>query len=142
MDMGQAMSTAGLAIGVGCRRGHPYESIVALVQRARALVPQTIAPTPARLCTLDLKDDDNLRQAAAALDLPLVYLPIEALREAEPRIATPSTAAKARFGIASVSEAAALALAGPRSRLIVPRVSDGGATCAIAVVVELEGKVS
>jgi cobalamin biosynthesis protein CbiG len=142
MDMAQAVIAAGLAIGVGCRRGHPCERIVALVERARALVPPTIAPTPARLCTLDRKDDDGLRQAAAALGLPLVYLPIEALREAEPRIQTPSLAAKARFGIASVSEAAALALAGPFSRLVVARISDGGATCAIAACMEHEGEVS
>jgi cobalt-precorrin 5A hydrolase len=142
VDMGEAVIAAGLAIGVGCRRGHPYGLVVALVERARALLPQTMATAPARLCTLDGKDDDGLRQAAAALGLQIVYLPLAALREAEPRIETPSLAAKTRFGIASVSEAAALALAGPTSRLVVPRISDGGATCAIAAAMEIEGEAS
>jgi cobalt-precorrin 5A hydrolase len=40
-------------------------------------------------------------------------------------------------GLPSVAEAAALAAAGPRARLIVPRVSAATATCALAVAGEL-----
>jgi cobalt-precorrin 5A hydrolase len=40
---------------------------------------------------------------------------------------------EARFGTGSVAEAAALAGAGPRARLIAPRACENGATCAIAL---------
>jgi cobalt-precorrin 5A hydrolase len=38
----------------------------------------------------------------------------------------------AMFGLPSIAEAAALAGAGPSSVLLVARMSDGGASCAIA----------
>ncbi len=127
--MGEAVSAA-LAIGVGCRRGCPTAAIVTLVQRARALCE---AGAPARLFTIaDKRNEPGLKAAASTLHLDLVFLPGEALAAASAGTVTPSPASQARFGLPSISEAAALAGAGPGARLLVARMAADGATCAIA----------
>lgn len=129
MGLGQAV-TGWLAIGVGCRRGCPAEAIASLVTQARAGLGKT---GDARLFTIaDKHDEPGLRDAARLLGLDLVFLPREVLAAAMGGVATPSAAAQARFGVASVSEAAALAGAGRGARLLLARVAAGGATCAIA----------
>jgi cobalt-precorrin 5A hydrolase len=44
-----------------------------------------------------------------------------------------SAVARRHTGLASVAEAAALAAAGPDSRLLLPRISGARATCALAI---------
>lgn len=129
MGLGEAV-TAWLAIGVGCRRGCPAEAIAALVTRARA----GLAPSgDARLFSItDKRDEPGLLDAARLLGLDLDFLPREALAAAMTGVVTPSAAAQARFGVASVAEAAALAGAGRGARLVLARVAAAGATCAIA----------
>lgn len=129
MDLDQAV-TVRLAIGVGCRRGCPAEAVAALVTQARAEVAR---PGGARLFTIaDKHDEPGLVEAARRLGLELVFLPREALAAAMADVVTPSAVAEARFGVASVSEAAALAGAGRGARLVLARVAAAGATCAIA----------
>ena len=72
------------------------------------------------------------RPAAAELGLEVVVLPKSALQGTGDRITVVSEAAKACLGIPSVAEAAALAAAGPGSRLLVPRIAVADATCAVA----------
>ena len=83
---------------------------------------------------IDKQGEPGLTEAAARLGFAVTYLDREALRAREGQVRTRSAMAEARFGVASVAEAAALAGAGPRSVLIVPRLAEGGATCAIAGV--------
>lgn len=129
MGVGQAV-TARLAIGIGCRRGCPAEAIAALVKQARAKLGR---PGDAGLFTIaDKRDEPGLAEAARRLGLDLAFLPREALAAAMAGVVTPSAGAEARFGVASVSEAAALAGAGPGARLLLARLAAGGATCAIA----------
>jgi cobalt-precorrin 5A hydrolase len=66
------------------------------------------------------------------LGLPLVFLDEESMRQASLRAATRSPRVMALFGLPSIAETAALAGAGPSSVLLVARMSDGGASCAIA----------
>ena len=122
--------TAHLAIGVGCRKGCAAAAIAALVRDAcEGEVPDR---TRAALFTLaDKAGEAGLHAAAASLDL--VFLPREALDAAMPDVVTRSAAALARFGVASVAEAAALAGAGPGARLVVVRMARAGATVALAV---------
>jgi cobalt-precorrin 5A hydrolase len=120
-----------LAIGVGCRRGCAAAAIAALVERALAI--GTVSAGEQALFTTEHKrGEQGLRAAAERLGLPLYYLSDELLRAVQSRLATRSAAAERRFGIPSVAEAAALAGAGPQSVLLVPRINDNGATCAIA----------
>jgi cobalt-precorrin 5A hydrolase len=120
-----------VAIGIGCKRGCSSEAIVALVERAIAAA--SCAGAPAALFTHEAKQSEaGLASAAKALGLPLVFLDGQVLREASLRAATNSPRVMAMFGLPSIAEAAALAGAGHASVLLVTRMSDGGASCAIA----------
>lgn len=124
-----------VAIGVGCRNGCPAEAIEELVKRA--LDAWWLRPERAvnKMFTIvDKRDDAAIRRAAAALGVELHYLSREALRKVSSKVQTRSAVALARFGVHSVAEAAALAGAGADSSLVVPRLSENGATCAIASV--------
>jgi cobalamin biosynthesis protein CbiG len=121
-----------IAIGVGCRAGAEAQAIAALARRALA---EANAPEgERRMFTLDAKaDEKGLIEAARLIVASLTPLPLEALRAEAHRILTPSSAAQARFGAPNIAEAAALAGAGEGGRLLGPRLSADGATCAIAL---------
>jgi cobalt-precorrin 5A hydrolase len=120
-----------IAIGLGCRKGCSSEAIAMLVRRARALA--CCEDENASLFTHEAKSGETgLAEAARALGLPLVFLEAGALRAASGRAATKSAKVAQLFGLPSIAETAALAGAGPASYLIAPRISEGGASCAIA----------
>ncbi|MGH6824033.1 MAG: cobalamin biosynthesis protein [Methylocella sp.] len=124
-----------MAIGIGCKRGCASEAIIALVERAIAAA--ACAGAPAALFTHAAKQNEaGLANAAKALGLPLVFLDGQVLRQVSLRAATNSPRVMAMFGLPSIAEAAALAGAGPSSVLLVARMSDGGASCAIAGIRE------
>ena len=121
-----------VAIGVGCRAGVAGEAIASLAQRAL-----TEAGEPAgerRMFTLEAKaDEPGVVEAARLLRAKLTPLPLAALNAQADRILTPSAAAQARFGAPNIAEAAALAGAGEGARLLGPRLTARGATCAVAL---------
>ena len=59
-------------------------------------------------------------------------MPEDALLAAASRCLTDSPRARSVTGLPSMAEAAALAAAGPGARLLAPRSTAGGATCALA----------
>jgi len=118
-----------IAIGVGCRKGCSASAIEALVRHALAGVPDA----PLGLFTLaDKRGETGLTEAAERLGLDLIYLPRDALLARAGDALTHSPLAERLLGVPSVAEASALAGAGPASVLIVPRIAEGGVTCAIA----------
>jgi cobalt-precorrin 5A hydrolase len=130
LDLFHHGSKTSVAIGIGCKRGCSSEAIVALVERT---IAASCAGAPAALFTHEAKKSEaGLASAAKALGLPLVFLDGQVLRQASLRAATNSPRVTAMFGLPSIAEAAALAGAGPSSVLLVARMSDGGASCAIA----------
>ncbi|MGC2224507.1 MAG: cobalamin biosynthesis protein [Methylocella sp.] len=119
-----------VAIGIGCKRGC-RDAIAALV--GHAIAAPSYAGAPGALFTHEAKKGDaGLASAAKALGLPLVFLEAGVLRQASLRAVTNSPRVMAMFGLPSIAEAAALAGAGPSSVLLVARMSEGGASCAIA----------
>jgi cobalt-precorrin 5A hydrolase len=127
MGVGEAMIVA----GIGCRKGASAAAISAAIADALAR---------AGLDTLDLVaapeskgGEHGVAAAAAALGVPLVLVAKAALEAAGPRTKTRSERVLALLGIPSVAEAAALAAGGPAARLILPRITVGVATCALAV---------
>jgi cobalt-precorrin 5A hydrolase len=125
MGGGEAVIVA----GIGCTSGCDPAEVVALVRRA---VARTGA-APAALASAEAKAASaTLRTAAAILALPLLPIGNAALAAAAPRCATRSPASLATTGLPSLAEAAALAAAGPASRLLLPRIAGRGATCALA----------
>lgn len=120
-----------MAIGIGCKKGCFTETIVALV--TRVIAAASCAGASACLFTHEAKKcEAGLAEAAKALGLPLVFLEAEVLQQASLRAVTRSSKVMALFGLPSIAETAALAGAGPSSVLLVTRMSDGGASCAIA----------
>lgn len=115
--------------GVGCRRDCSANDIAAAVRLACDTAGRTAGTlaAPAFKCR-----EPGLRQAAAGLGLSLFLVEADALEAAQPRCPTVSEAARRATGIGSVAEGCALAAAGIDGRLILPRVSHGGATCALA----------
>ncbi len=126
------MSGPQLAIGIGCRSGVSADAIMALIETACG----QIDGRPSGLYTMQEKSTEHaLTEAAERLGLPLVYVARAALQAAAGRAVTKSQRVLALFGVPSVAETAALAGAGPGSRLVLPRITAGGVTCAIACAV-------
>ena len=116
-----------IVAGVGCRRGCPAGDIVALVQLAqdRAGCVAEVLAAP------DFKQDEaGLHEAARLLGLRLLFVSGSALDAAQGQCPTRSAAAEHHTGRASVAEGAALAASG--GALLLPRISNGCATCALA----------
>ncbi|SDR62322.1 cobalt-precorrin 5A hydrolase [Rhizobiales bacterium GAS191] len=127
-----------IAVGIGCRKGCAGDAIAALVRRALASLGSTQPGEAERrqgislFSSEDKRSEQGLVDAATALDLPLILLPQARLLAAAPRCETRSARVEALFGLPSVAEAAALAGAGENSRLVVKRISEAGASCAVA----------
>lgn len=119
------------AVGLGLRRGAGAAAIVDLV--ARAIDRAQAEPSAAALFTIAGKETEaSLYEAAAALGMPLAFLPRDRLAAHSAGAATRSERVVALFGVPSVAETAALAGAGAGAVLIVPRMAADGVACAIA----------
>lgn len=124
-----------IAIGIGCRRGCDGEEIAGLVRRALAALPalpagekdEATLAAPARK-----RGEAGIGRAAALLALPVRFVDDDGMAAAQDRTHTRSARVAAAVGVASVAEAAALAVAGPGARLVLTRINTARATCAIA----------
>ncbi|WP_159588662.1 cobalamin biosynthesis protein [Chelativorans xinjiangense] len=111
--------------GIGCRSGVAAGEILAAVEAG--------APGLDALATAAFKTDEpGIVAAAEVLGIPLIAVSQDDLKRASAGCLTRSDASLAATGVASVSEAAALAVAGEGSRLLGPRIATGNVTCAIA----------
>ncbi|MGI6850767.1 cobalamin biosynthesis protein [Mesorhizobium sp. 1B3] len=129
MVVGKAMIVA----GIGCRKDVGTEAVLAAIEEALSHHRLTVAELDA-IATAPLKrDEPALHAAAFQLGLNLIVVAEEALRDAEADTLTSSQSSLDHAGSRSISEAAALAAAGPGSRLLGPRFAAGSVTCAIAV---------
>ena len=122
-----------IVAGIGSRKGVAANDVLAAIDAALATHGLTRGAID-RLATAELKrDDPALTDASAAIGLELTIVGDDALRAASPRTLTHFGLSLALSGAPSVSEAAALAVAGPASRLLGPRLVVGSVTCAIAI---------
>jgi cobalt-precorrin 5A hydrolase len=128
MGLDQAMIVA----GIGCRRGASAADIRAVIAHALARAGLASAALDLVAAPESKADEQGVSAAAAALGVPLVLVSRADLQAAGARTQTRSERVLALMGVPSVAEAAALAASGPASRLIVPRMSVGIATCALA----------
>jgi cobalt-precorrin 5A hydrolase len=132
MDLGQTLMVA----GIGCRSGVSAEEVESALVAALVVV---LAPSPPARRTLSLiatpaakGHEPGIIAAAAARGIPLVLIAQSDLEAANPRTLTHSEHAMIVMNVHSVAEAAALAGAGPTSRLLGPRIAVGPVTCALA----------
>ena len=113
--------------------GLGFKRDVTLASLREALLAAGGAEGLAAVATVsDKADAEVLQQLARECGVPIRAVPAETL--AKINTPTQSELVAARFGTGSVAEAAALAVAGPRARLIATRVvsQDRTATAAIA----------
>jgi cobalt-precorrin 5A hydrolase len=121
-----------IVAGIGCRRGAAAQEIEAAIQAA--LAHAGIAATDLKaIATGSAKAaEPGIAATAAKLGLSVMPVPDAELKVAGTRVATRSDRVLALTGVPSLAEAAALAAAGPSSRLIASRLVVGAATCALA----------
>lgn len=113
-------------VGLGFRRDVTIDSLreaVAAVGGAGGLAALATVSDKAGTAALEL--------LAGELGLPIKFVPAEVL--AGIATSTQSDLVKARFGAGSVAEAAALAAAGQRARLVTPRIISRDRMAAAAV---------
>jgi cobalt-precorrin 5A hydrolase len=125
MARGEAVSAA---VGIGCRKSASADAVVSLVREALARA----GLDSASLCAPAGKGGPALTQAAARLGLTLSLIDEAALKAAAPRVVSHSPRVAALYGVGSVAEAAALLGAGEGARVVVPKFSAGGVSCAVA----------
>ena len=119
-----------IAIGIGARSGVTADEICEAILKTemaageRAHVIATFA---------EAAFHDSACEAAARAATPFQSLTLAELRQRSGDCTTRSERSLAVHGVGSISEAAALAAAGPNSRLIVPRVVSGAVTAAAAM---------
>jgi cobalt-precorrin 5A hydrolase len=128
MEMDQAMIVA----GIGCRRGAGAPDIEAAIRTALARAGIAAAALQAIATASAKGTEPGIAATAAKLGLSVVLIPDAELKAAGTRVATQSDRVLAVTGVHSLAEAAALAAAGPSSRLIASRLVVGAATCALA----------
>jgi cobalt-precorrin 5A hydrolase len=121
-----------MVAGIGCRTGvSAAEVSVAIDAALQRGTPNgtslTLIATP-----VAKGHETGIIAAAAARGLPIVLITQSDLEAASPRTLTRSARALSTMNVHSVAEAAALAAAGPTSRLLGPRVTIGPVTCALA----------
>ncbi|MET0593215.1 MAG: cobalamin biosynthesis protein [Polyangiaceae bacterium] len=129
---------ATVAAGVGCRADCDAEDVVRAILAALELGARDLADVRAIYAPEFKKDEPCLPLVADRLKKPLVFLPLTELENQAAGALTSSEQVKSRFGVPSVAETAALAGAHALSRgkapvrLVGPRTTFGGATCALA----------
>jgi cobalt-precorrin 5A hydrolase len=123
------------AIGVGCKSNVDVETIARVVREAMARAPRGSAATGLHTSARKSGDAD-LREAAHRLKLDLIFHDDGALRARDAETVSRSQRVMGILGVGGVAEAAALVGAGEGSRLVVPKFSDDGVSCAVAVAPE------
>lgn len=125
--------TGGLVTaGIGVRPGTSARDIRACLDLALARFDLAASAIGCIATVAARATEPGLTEIAAALGVPLVAIPDEALRGSDAGCATRSTRIVSLYGVGSVAEAAALAAAGPSATLILPRIALGRVTCALA----------
>ena len=118
-----------LVVGIGCRKGCPAEDILTAIRYASAETDRRVDS----LAAPKFKAGElGILAAAELLSLPLVLLDALALSAVQDWCVTQSLQTLRAVGFASVAEACALGAAGSGARLLLPRITFGAATCALA----------
>jgi cobalt-precorrin 5A hydrolase len=117
-------------VGIGCRMGVKAEAIIDAVDAA--LRKANVERAEVRLlASADIKmSEKGLLEAANILGIPIRFVKSEEIRSSR-RIFSRSDFVKEKVNLPAVAEPAAL-LAGRRTRLILPKMTSGAVTIALA----------
>jgi cobalt-precorrin 5A hydrolase len=121
-----------IVAGIGCRKGASQAEVEAALDSALTQAKQP-RESLRLIATSDGKaSEPGIVAAAEARGVPLVRVTPAELEAAGSRTQSSSPRVKEMFGVPSVAEAAALAAAGSKAKLILPRIAVGPVTCALA----------
>jgi len=129
VGLGQAMIVA----GIGCRKGASAADISAAIDDALTRAGLAAQALDLIAAPEFKASEHGLAAAAVVRGVPLVLIAKAKLEEAGARTKIRSERVLSLAGVPSVAEAVALAAGGPAARLLVPRITLGMATCALAV---------
>lgn len=120
-----------IVAGLGCRRGVSAGEVKAAIEAAlasggRAARAQLIAIPASK------EGETGIFDAAQSLGVGVTLIAPADLQKASARTLTRSARSLAQMQVHCVCEAAALAAAGPSSRLLAARIALGPVTCALA----------
>ena len=121
-----------IVAGIGCRRGAGADDIEAAIRAALDRAGIEAADLKAIATGSAKASEPGIAATAATLGLTIMPIAEAELKAAGARVQTRSDRVLALTGVPSLAEAAALAAAGPSSRLIASRLVVGAATCALA----------
>jgi cobalt-precorrin 5A hydrolase len=129
MDLDQAMIVA----GIGCKAGASAQDIDAAIGAALSQAGLERGALGLIATSQAKASEAGIAAAATERGLKIAIVAQADLETAGSQTVTRSERVLAIAGVPSVSEAAALAAAGPGARLLAPRVAVGPATCALAI---------
>jgi cobalt-precorrin 5A hydrolase len=121
-----------IALGIGCRRNAPTEDIEAVIAEALGAASLSVAAIGIIATEHDKTAEPGLIEAARRLGRPLVGIVASELAKMSDLVVTRSERVQRLKGVPSVAETAALAAIGRGGRLILPRIANATATCALA----------
>ena len=121
-----------IVAGIGCKRGTAAADIEAAIRAALARAGIGAADLNAIATSTAKETEAGIATAASIFGVDVVPIAEAELKAAGARVTTRSDRVLALTGVPSLAEAAALAAAGPSSRLIASRLVVGAATCAVA----------
>lgn len=121
-----------IALGLGCERDTPPDMLLAHAKHAIEQAGVDISAV-AVIASIDLKMDEPAMHAVGAeLGIPVRFFAANVLRRLGPKLLTPSAVVQREVGVPGVSEAAALAAAGPGATIILPKLKGARVTAAAA----------
>jgi cobalt-precorrin 5A hydrolase len=129
-----ALDQAMIVAGVGCRAGASAREVEAAIAAALDRAGLDASALDMIATSAAKATEPGIAEAASGRGVKLVVVAQGAFQAAGARTVTRSERVLKLTGAPSVSEAAAVAAAGPNARLVLPRVADGPATCALASV--------
>ena len=134
-DAGDAMGLdqAMIVAGIGCKTGASAQEIEAVIGAALLNVGLESGALGLIATSQAKASEPGIAAAATDRGLKIAIVAQADLESAGAHAVTRSERVQAVAGVPSVSEAAALAAAGPGARLLAPRVAVGPATCALAI---------
>ena len=121
-----------LALGAGCERGADGGELIALAEKTLQNSGLSSRAVACVVSTDAKMDEAAVHALAVYLGVPARFFPADALEKETPRLANPSAEVFRAVGSHGVAEAAALAAAGAKGALIVPKTKSARATVAVA----------
>jgi cobalt-precorrin 5A hydrolase len=121
-----------IVAGIGAQKGVRAQDVLAAIDAALSAYGLRREAVSALYSNMSKSSEAGVQDAAQQLGIECHAIAHPRLRRAAENTITRSGASIAATGLASLSEAAALAAAGPKARLLGPRVAVGPVTCALA----------